>query len=213
MINLPKSVTLCSIFLLSFAGLAASAEFRLGAEFATLSPSKEHEGTSTVMPTIAAGAQIGDGLLLLGEVGVLKYTVDKSGDRSGKMTSSGTIDISGTSLAAVLAKRIGQAELRFGYGVIQYQYKNKLSSDAMAELQFFGVTNYKEDLKNASGTQIIFGVDAMMSPRLLAGVEYRSVTVKPTLDAAATFGGTNYTFSDTADLSHTWLALRLMLAF
>src|SRR5574341_1444330 len=213
MFSLAGRVALACACLLSLAALAAGAEFRVGAEFAELSKSNEHDSAFAVVPTVALGARLDGDLLLLAEAGVLRYTVNKSGDRSSSMTSQGTIDISGTSLAAVVAKRVGQAELRMGFGVIQYHYDNKLSADVQAALQSFGFTNAREVLKDATATQIILGVDVALASWLLAGVEFRSVTVNPTVEASASYGGATVIGSGTADLSHTWLAARITAAF
>lgn len=199
--------------LLLAATTAHGLEFRIGATLASLSTSDEHGAAQTVLPTAEIGFGLTRDVLILAQASQLSYSVEKKGDRTNKTLSEGTVDIKGTSLAAILEKRFAPVNLRLGYGVVQYQYDNKLSALLLDELASLGIANAKEELKPAEGSQILLGVDFNLARFLLAGIEYRSVSVKPKVAVSYDFLGQHLTATDKADLSHTWLAFRVLLAF
>ena len=211
---------LCSIFLLWGAILmlaashAAAVQLQLGVAGLNLTSSPETDGTTTYMPFIAIGQNSRNHIGLWFEAGYLDYIVNKSGTRTNLALSQGTIDITGTSLALLLVRRFEDIAVRVGGGTIQYQFKNKVSSSVQAGLASVGVTNYQEKLENASGTQYVAGLDYYTSRNVFIGLEYRVISLKPTVSYSATFLGTPLTIaSQTADLSHSWTGIRVGYEF
>ncbi len=199
--------------LLPAAHTAQAIVLEAGGELAMLSAAPEHSSTTTFVPFAGAGIELPQGWAVLGEVGLLDYSVNKTGDRDGLKLSEGTIAVQGTSLAVVGLKRIDRVNARFGYGIIQYHYANKLSSSVTSTLAAGGYSNAFEDLKDASGQQILLGADLSVTPNFVVGAEYRSVTVQPSVNIGLTLGSRSAGAAGTANLSHTWLGLRALYWF
>jgi hypothetical protein len=187
--------------------------FEAGGEVAMLSSSPEHGGTTTFVPFAGAGFELPRDFAVLGELGLLDYSVTKSGSRANLKLSEGTIAIQGTSLAAVGLKKIDRIEARFGFGIVQYHYANELGSSVTSTLTAGGYTNVFESVKDATGQQVLLGADFRVSPHFLVGAEFRSVTVQPKVDVGLTLGSTSASATGTANLSHTWLGLRALYGF
>lgn len=211
-----RAPALALAFGLSLSLAASTAQamvFEAGGELAMLSSAPEHGGTTTFVPFAGAGLELPKGWAVLGELGLLDYSVSKSGSRKSLKLSNGSLAIQGTSIAAVGLKRFDRIEARFGYGIIQYHYTNKLSSVVTSTLAAGGYTNYFENVKDATGQQVLLGADFFVTPHFVVGAEYRSVTVQPKVEVGLTLGSTSATASGTANLSHTWLGLRALYWF
>lgn len=211
-----RQIALAFALLIFGSGSAFALEYQFGAEAAALSSTIETQGTTAFIPFIAVGPEFDYGFSVLLEVLYLNYSATKptsNNTNPNTVTVAGTLNVTGIGYAAVLQKKFAPVALRLGGGVIEYQYKSTIDSAEQSNLQAHGVTGLTESFRNAEGTQTLAGVDVAITDHLSAGLEYRSVVVHSIVDLSANLGGVPASATATANLTHTWTALRVLMDF
>ena len=143
------------------------------------------------------------------EVGTLNYETNASGD---EFLAKSKLEVSGTSTALIISPQTENYSFRIGYGTILYKYSNELDPLVLTAFEILGMTNVKQELDDANGTQVILGIDRKIGS-LFLGIEHRQISVKPEVTTSFTLLGTNFSTTDVTDLSHTWTGIRFGLNF
>ncbi len=211
MIQALRGILLAAAMLVFLVAVPASGmELQLGAASTQVGQSESHGSTSTIMPFLALGGNLGSNLLAFVEAGKLDYAVSTENRPNGQLLP-GNLNVMGSSLALIVVPRFERFDLRIGYGTISYTYTVRPSQQTNDLLAALGFSDVNERLLPTSGTQLIGGLDFFLTSWLTFGVEVRSVTVKPILKDNYTFLGVPYAFEGTIDLSHSMTNFRLMI--
>ena len=207
-----KRILIIKIFIIFLFALHPNAwalDFQLGVGALDISKSDETSKESTFFPFVGLGGEMESQLSVFLEVGTLNYETNASGD---EFLAKSKLEVSGTSTALIISPQTENYSFRIGYGTILYKYSNELDPLVLTAFEILGMTNVKQELDDANGTQVILGIDRKIGS-LFLGIEHRQISVKPEVTTSFTLLGTNFSTTDVTDLSHTWTGIRFGLNF
>jgi len=184
-------------------------DFQLGVGALDISKSDETSKESTFFPFIGLGGELDPALNVVLEVGTLNYETSVSGD---EVLAKSKLEVSGTSTALIISPQTENYSFRIGYGTILYKYKNEFDPLVLTAFDLLGVTDPKQEIDDANGTQMILGVDRKVGSFFL-GIEHRQISVKPIATIGFQYLGVKFETKEEIDLSHTWTGIRLGLNF
>ncbi len=168
-----------------------------------------YEDSSFMMPYVAVGTEISDGILLFleGSQHSLDITEKLNGD------DVADFKIAGTGIAIVVVPRFERIDLRLGYGQVTYTYDYAPTSAGRTYLSDLGITNYETTLDQDKGTQIFYGLDFFVTDSILLGIEHREIETKISTKTTFDYGGQSYSESGTDNINFAWTGARLTVAF
>ena len=212
--NTRFKIAVLSAFFLCLPFFAGAFEAQVGFNRASMDGFDCDENDCTAepvfFPSIAVGIEMQKDIFLFLMADVLNYEIKSEF----KGDEEFTVKVDSTSFTGFLVPRFETFDLRLGYGVVNESYDFTLDNKIKDQLASSGITNFKVDYEDSSGTQVVYGLDVKLSEMILIGVERRDLNIDVKGEITYDYLGTSYTEKlDDSDNNHSKTVFRLAISF